>query len=57
MANGVVDIGLSRGLNHPEVFSIYLYDEEIVLVTYPDHPFARQGRLYLRGGKATAHPL
>ena len=44
VANGVVDVGLSRGLNHPEVFSIHLYDEEIVLVTYPDHPFARRGR-------------
>ena len=47
VANGVVDVGLSRGLNHPEVFSIHLYDEEIVLVTYPDHPFARQGRAYI----------
>ncbi len=44
VANGVVDVGLSRGLHHPDVFSIHLYDEEIVLVTYPDHPFAKQER-------------
>lgn len=42
VANGVVDIGLSRGLYHPEVFSIHLYDEPIVLVTFPEHPFARR---------------
>ena len=47
VANGVVDIGLSRGLDHPEVFSIHLYDEPIVLATYPDHPFAERGYAYI----------
>ena len=47
VANGVVDIGLSRGINHPDVFSMHLYDEPIVLVTYPDHPFGDRGHAYL----------
>ena len=55
VTDGVVDIGLSRGLVHPEVHSIYLYDEEIVLVTYPDHPFAEQG--YARISEVARQPL
>ncbi len=47
VANGVVDVGLSRGIHHPDVFSIHLYDEPIVLATYPDHPFARRGHAYI----------
>ena len=47
VANGVVDIGLSRGIRHHDLFSIHIYDEPIVLATYPDHPFARRGRAYL----------
>ncbi len=47
VATGVVDIGLSRGLNSPDVFSIHLYDEPIVLVTYPDHPFAKRGSAHI----------
>jgi DNA-binding transcriptional LysR family regulator len=43
VASGVVDVGLSRGLHHPDVHSIHLYNEEIVLVTYLGHPFAQQG--------------
>jgi len=38
-----VQIGLSRTLVHPEVVSAHLYDEEIVLATHPDHPFAIKG--------------
>ena len=44
VTDGVVDVGLSRELDYPDVHSIYLYDEEIVLVTYPGHPFAEQGQ-------------
>ena len=44
VTDGVVDVGLSRGLDYPDVHSLHLYDEEIVLVTYPEHPFAEQGR-------------
>lgn len=43
VASGVVDVGLSRGLYHPDVHSIHLYNEEIVLVTYLGHPFAQRG--------------
>jgi len=36
-------LGLGRTLNHPELDSIYLYDEQIVFVTHPEHPLARRG--------------
>jgi DNA-binding transcriptional LysR family regulator len=42
VVEGEVGVGLARHLVHPEVDSFYLYDEEIVLVTHPDHPFARR---------------
>ncbi|MGI8550534.1 MAG: LysR family transcriptional regulator [Dehalococcoidia bacterium] len=35
-----VQIGLVRALMHPELESIHLYDDEVVLVTDPSHPFA-----------------
>lgn len=41
--DGTVDVGLSRNLDHPETLSLHLYDEAIVLVTHPDHPFAEKG--------------
>ena len=53
--DGVVDVGLSRGLVHPDVHSIYLYDEEIVLVTYPEHPFAEAG--HARIAEVARQPL
>ncbi len=53
--DGVVDVGLCRGLVHPDVHSIYLYDEEIVLVTYPDHPFAEAG--HARISEVARQPL
>ncbi len=37
-------IGLGRSLIHPEVESVYLYEEEIVFVTHPGHPLAKDGR-------------
>jgi DNA-binding transcriptional LysR family regulator len=36
-------IGLSRTVVHPEIFSSHLYDEEIVLASHPNHPFAIKG--------------
>jgi len=36
--------GLSRALNNPDILTIHLYDEEVVLVTHPDHPFAKKGK-------------
>ncbi|MBM3939656.1 MAG: LysR family transcriptional regulator [SAR202 cluster bacterium] len=38
-----IQIGLSRALYHPDVTTTHLYDEEVVLVTHPDHPFAKAG--------------
>jgi DNA-binding transcriptional LysR family regulator len=38
-----IHIGLARALNHPMVWTHRLYDEEIVLVSHPAHPFARTG--------------
>src|SRR3990170_8839774 len=35
-----VQVGLVRSLTHPEVETVHLYDDEIVLVAYPEHPFA-----------------
>jgi DNA-binding transcriptional LysR family regulator len=36
-------VGLVRGLNHPELETVHLYDDEVVLVTHPDHEFATRG--------------
>ena len=38
-----VQIGLVRSLSHPEVETVHLYDDDIVLVTYPEHRFAESG--------------
>jgi DNA-binding transcriptional LysR family regulator len=35
-----VQVGLVRSLANPELETIPLYDDEIVLVAHPDHPFA-----------------
>ena len=39
-----IQVGVSRALYHPEVVTTHLYDEEIVLVTHPEHRFAIAGR-------------
>ncbi|MBI2868057.1 MAG: LysR family transcriptional regulator [Chloroflexi bacterium] len=36
-----VEIGFARALQHPEIETMHLYDEEIILVTHPEHPFTR----------------
>jgi DNA-binding transcriptional LysR family regulator len=38
-----IQVGLARALHHPDVVTSHLYDEQIVLVTHPDHPFAKAG--------------
>ena len=38
-----VDVGVVRHLNDPQIEAIHLYDEYIVLVTHPSHPFAVKG--------------
>ncbi len=39
-----VQVGLVRALTNSEVETIHLYEDEIVLVAYPAHPFAATGR-------------
>ena len=38
-----VQLGLARFMHHPDVDALHLYDEEVVLVSHPQHPFARTG--------------
>ncbi len=38
-----VQVGLVRTLSHPDIETVHLYDDEIVLAVYPDHPFAAKG--------------
>jgi DNA-binding transcriptional LysR family regulator len=38
-----VQVGLARSLRHPDILSTWLYDEEIALVSHPQHHFAIQG--------------
>ncbi|MCH8902069.1 MAG: LysR family transcriptional regulator substrate-binding protein, partial [Chloroflexi bacterium] len=38
-----VHVGLERTISHPEVVTVPLYQEEVVLVTSPEHPFAKRG--------------
>ena len=35
-----VELGLIRALRHPEIASIPLYEDELLLVCHPGHPFA-----------------
>jgi DNA-binding transcriptional LysR family regulator len=42
-----VDLGLVRTLRHPEIVSSPLYEDRLVLVTHPDHPFAKRARVRL----------
>jgi DNA-binding transcriptional LysR family regulator len=40
-----VQIGLGRALRHPQVEAIPLYEDELVLVVDPRHPFAEQSEV------------
>jgi DNA-binding transcriptional LysR family regulator len=35
-----VQVGLVRSLSHPDIETVHLYDDEIVLIVNPEHPFA-----------------
>jgi DNA-binding transcriptional LysR family regulator len=37
-----VQVGIVRALVHRDVETVYLYDDEVVLVTDPRHPFAKE---------------
>jgi DNA-binding transcriptional LysR family regulator len=43
--NDEAQIGLGRALRHPEIQLQPFYEEELILVVAPDHPFGRQGRV------------
>jgi DNA-binding transcriptional LysR family regulator len=36
-----IQVGVTRALVHPDLETMHLYDEQVVLVTHPEHPFAR----------------
>ncbi len=38
-----VQLGLTRSMKHPEIESLTLYEDELVLVVDPDHRFTRMG--------------
>ena len=42
-----VQVGLVRDLRHPDIAAIPLYDDELVLVTPPRHPFAARDEVGL----------
>jgi len=45
--DGEADIGVARSLNHPEVETMTLRDDPLVLVGHPAHPAARKRRVRL----------
>ncbi len=42
-----IAVGLVREIRHPRIESRPLYDDELVFVATPDHPFAARGRIGL----------
>ena len=40
-----VEVGLMRPIQHPDIFSTPLYDDELVLVVHRRHEFARRGEI------------
>ena len=50
-----VQVGLVRSLTHPDVETIHLYDDEIVLIANPEHPFAATGTATVE--EAASEPL
>jgi DNA-binding transcriptional LysR family regulator len=45
--DGEVDIGLARSLNHPEVETMTLRNDPLILVGHPSHPAARKQQVRL----------
>jgi LysR family transcriptional regulator, low CO2-responsive transcriptional regulator len=46
--DGEVDLGLARSLNHPEVETIQLRDDPLILVGHPRHPAIARKKLRLQ---------
>jgi DNA-binding transcriptional LysR family regulator len=40
--NHQVPLGISRAVNHPQIETTHLMDDEMVLAIYPEHPFSTQ---------------
>ena len=38
-----IQVAVTRALVHPDLITTHLYDEQVVLVTHPEHHFARTG--------------
>jgi DNA-binding transcriptional LysR family regulator len=49
-----IDIGMMRPIQHPEVTSTFLYEDELVLVVHRGHPFASAGQIRM-GQMGTEH--
>ena len=47
VVDGDVDIGLARSLNHPQVETMTLRDDPLILVGHPLHPAVRKRRVRL----------
>jgi len=55
LLNDEVQIGLVRDLNHPEIETVRLYEDKIILVTNPDHRFAQSHRASIE--EVAAEPI
>jgi DNA-binding transcriptional LysR family regulator len=53
--DGEADIGIVRSVNHPEVETLTLRDDPLILVGHPAHPAARKRRVRLE--EAESFPL
>ncbi|MBI2765508.1 MAG: LysR family transcriptional regulator [Chloroflexi bacterium] len=45
LISGDIHVGITRLTQHPEVESVHLYNDDLVLVAPPKHPFAARGRI------------
>jgi DNA-binding transcriptional LysR family regulator len=43
-----VTLGLVRALKHPDIVSTPLYEDRLILVVEPGHPFASEGRIRMK---------
>jgi DNA-binding transcriptional LysR family regulator len=50
-----VQVGIVRSITHPNVETVHLYDDKIVLVAYPGHPFAERREATV--AEAAAQPI
>jgi DNA-binding transcriptional LysR family regulator len=40
-----INVAVTRLMQHPEIESLHLYNDDLTLVVQPGHPFARRGRV------------